>query len=443
MTDIKIEQAVLGCCVIDHKLFNSIMDYPENYFYQAKSQKLFKMMLELKRDETEFDLTILMPKSDDDMKVFIADCCENVTHTFKFNTYLSELSKIKIKRDLVFIGNDIGNKMTAKEYEGIDINGLINSLSQKLLSMGSKKKEDKRQEFEDILTEYEELKKAGFEMKTGFRKADDMINGFRRGRLYLLGGSAGEGKTGLALFMAQNLAYKQNKKVLFFSLEMSKFDIVGRLASILYKVPHYRIQKPWLLQKEDFLNLQNTISKIYKSNLTLESDNWTIAEILKKIQDDKSDIVFIDHLQYIPQQNNGKEKTNEILGNFIKQLRDLTKKQNICTVLLAQTKRKERLDSKPHKSDFAGTSEAERQADLGMIIRRGKPASERSKLNFEPPANYWELWIVKNRNGICGHVAMTFNEETLSYGEFTTIENDNVMEAEILSEKDIIYEEEF
>ena len=78
----------------------------------------------------------------------------------------------------------------------------------------------------------EDIKKASRykAKKTGFKYLDEQLGGGIRTGLYVLGAIPSLGKTTLVLQMADNLA-KQGEKVLIFSLEQSKFELVAKAIS--------------------------------------------------------------------------------------------------------------------------------------------------------------------------------------------------------------------
>jgi len=66
---------------------------------------------------------------------------------------------------------------------------------------------------------------------TGIKELDDTITGLNRSDLILLAARPGMGKTSFALNIARHAAVKADKRVAFFSLEMTKEQLVSRLLS--------------------------------------------------------------------------------------------------------------------------------------------------------------------------------------------------------------------
>ena len=267
-------------------------------------------------------------------------------------------------------------------------------------------------QIDGVVDEFLDIKNRGFEMRSNFPGLDKLSYGFRRGRIYIVGGSPGSGKTSFALWLAQDVALKQDKKVFFFSLEMAIGDMVGRLTSVLHKVPHYKIQQPWFMSTEDFIAIDSTCSTLKNSKLRILCDHMGIGKILAMIEKEKPDFVVIDHLQYLPLVNKDSEsKTHELITECVKHLRESCKKHNYSMLLLSQKKRS-MVPGKSSLTDFSGSAGIEQQADLAIMIDR--PDHEKA---LTQPRGWFELNVVKNRNGNTGKIEMIFDSEFLHYRE--------------------------
>ena len=68
-------------------------------------------------------------------------------------------------------------------------------------------------------------------LKTGFEDLDRVITGLNKSDLIIIGARPSMGKTSFALNLARNVSVKGRKRVLFFSLEMSREQLAQRLLS--------------------------------------------------------------------------------------------------------------------------------------------------------------------------------------------------------------------
>lgn len=414
----EIEQAVLGCCLIEPELFATLNNYDDDYFYFTLSKRLLAIIRELYQAGTLADATIVRSKIKGDIQLtaFFINCYENVISASNFEYYLKQLIEYKIRRDIKKIS------ILSATLDLDDLPSAIKTLTAEIEKIQPQKIERSQKEIlDDIYAEFEDLKNRGNEMDSGFPTFDKLINGFKRKRLYILGGLPGTGKTGLALYLAQRIAFLNNKKVLFFSLEMSLMEVVGRLISILTGVPSWRIQKTWCMLKEDFIHLATTLGKLYKSNLAIYDGVWNIGDIIAKIKEAKPDIVFIDHLQFVQVSLEKYQKQHEALEGIVKNLKNIAKAENICLFAVSHNKRGETPYGSGSNVDYKGAAAIKEIADLGMMLIRGKKTKEIITQTSEQT----ELRIIKNRNGREGGIKLLFDDDTLKYTERAFQEGEN------------------
>lgn len=146
-----------------------------------------------------------------------------------------------------------------------------------------------------------------------FETLYDKLNGFHPGGLYCIASSPCVGKTSLMLNIALDYAKKLNKKVLIFSLEMSKSEMGNRLYSIVggdestIKLPIY-------------IDDESIVTSYY---------------VKQAIDGKKPGIVFIDYLQLMSSYTRGSGG-----NNLIYTLKCIAEAANIPIVILCQMNRK-------------------------------------------------------------------------------------------------------
>lgn len=93
--------------------------------------------------------------------------------------------------------------------------------------------------------------KSSFTIPTGFSILDQQLQGGLTEGLYILGAISSLGKTTFALQMADQIA-DQGYDVLFFSLEMSRYELVAKsLSRLTYQLNHHtKTKNGWTLAKE-------------------------------------------------------------------------------------------------------------------------------------------------------------------------------------------------
>jgi replicative DNA helicase len=193
-------------------------------------------------------------------------------------------------------------------------------------------------------------------LNTGFKDLDKKLNGVLPG-LYILGADTGFGKTTFILQVADFIA-STGKKVLFYSLEMSKFEMHCKSLSRLAKqklnedVPIRNI-----MFNRDPEITENCISeyKKYSDNIQIIEGNFDLTfsklkeSIISNMKDDKSIVVFIDYLQVLQPENfNMTDKAN--LDYNIKSIKKLSRELFIPIFLISS------LNRSSYNSDLSNTA---------------------------------------------------------------------------------------
>lgn len=259
---------------------------------------------------------------------------------------------------------------------------------------------------------------------TGITELDRKIGGLRGDELTVLAGRSAMGKTSFALNMA-NAALRQHKRVVMFSLEMSKEQLLQKLICMKAGVESERVrngditvtQAQELFEAKDMLkNEVAPLLTIFDRPAIKVSAIRSICRVLKRKK--KLDIIFIDHLNLISP-DNPKATTVEGLTQITGALKALTKELKIPVVLLCQLNRavESQEDKRPSLKDLRGSGSIEQDAEQVIFLYRpeyylakAKPEEETGQKadkwreDMERAKNKCFLIVDKNRNGSVGSV---------------------------------------
>ena len=243
----------------------------------------------------------------------------------------------------------------------------------------------------------------------GIAELDEMTGGAHGNELIILGGRPSMGKTALATkFMIS--ALKATRRVVFFSLEMSRKELAQRALSILADVETKRIRARTASEVDVF-----AIEKAVESAVTDASTQFkwkvfdkghdTPAAMLATARREKRkhglDMVFVDYLQMMsePSEKGAGNRANEVSA-ISRALKRIAKELDIPVIALAQINRgnTDRADKRPVMSDLRESGAIEQDADVIMFIHR------EFYYNSEAPADEAEIIIAKQRNGPVGTV---------------------------------------
>jgi replicative DNA helicase len=267
---------------------------------------------------------------------------------------------------------------------------------------------------------------------TGLTRLDALTNGFQNSDLIILAGRTSMGKTAFAVSVLIEPVIRQKIPVAFFSLEMSKEQVVGRVQSILSKVNVSKIVKKQLSYDE--------IDVIYKSCNGLsdapffidDTPNISLMELKTKarkmVRENGVRMIVVDYLQLMRSGMKTSSREQEV-AEISKGLKAIAKELNIPVIALSQLSRnvEQRGGSKtPMLSDLRDSGQIEQDADMVLFCYRPEyyHLSEYDWFGINlQTENLFMLIVAKHRNGVLGEIPLNF------YGEFTQIDNhkDNYM----------------
>lgn len=338
--------------------------------------------------------------------------------------YVEILSRQQTTDNLIRLSDRI--KSYVEEETEIDEPELLAKIQSYLLQLSTKQKSQQLAEQISgfrLLQEQHRKKPAGslFGIPTGFEKLDNAIDGLQQGHLIVLGGYTSAGKTFASLNIVANLI-KQKKRVVFYSLEMTEYDIIARLCGILTQQNKKDILKGTGKSVDDVLKL------LEESNFEIVTNLHQLDEIqfsvIEKDARQKIDLVVIDFLQLV--RVKGSKGLYEEMTHVIHTIQNLAKKTHTPFITLSQISNENAKLPSSEVSGFKGSGDIEAAADVAIKLRHAHESTDEYKESLatinrhkggveknEVPKVNWT--ILKNRHGESGTILMRFNGYT---GEF-------------------------
>lgn len=266
------------------------------------------------------------------------------------------------------------------------------------------------------LSQLEENQSIDF--NTGFSELDKLITGLNRSDLIVIGARPAMGKTSFALNIARNVAVCAKKKVLFFSLELSREQLTQRILSTEARIQSTKFTTGRFTTEE--LQLISRAS-VFLSDAELYFDdtaNITVSEIKAKVRRLKDvDFIIIDYLQLMSpfkSTDNRALDMAEITLSLKKMAEELNIPVFVCTQLSRSIEKKGR-SPKPLLSDLRDIGSIVQDADIVLMLYREGYYKEGISSEVETA----ELIISKNKHGPTGTVALSWH---LDYMLFTARE---------------------
>lgn len=282
---------------------------------------------------------------------------------------------------------------------------------------------------DDLLKQLEHDEREGrATCSTGLAGLDELIGGLYQSNLIFVGGRPAMGKSIVGTTFAKAGA-ASGFEVDYFSLEMTKAELVGRLlCDIDYDFAieqglspiHYsRVQMRRISaeERERLVHARNKLADLYPDIEIHDRSELTMSQIAglaraKSARIKKPQLIVIDHMHLIEPSNIYRGRKVDEIGEITKGAKRLAKRLDCPVVLLAQLSRDlERREVKaPQLSDFRDSGSIEQDGDVLIGIHRphyflGRhpekdPEKEAARLaEIDRTANLLEFHVLKNRHG--------------------------------------------
>jgi RecA/RadA recombinase len=182
----------------------------------------------------------------------------------------------------------------------------------------------------------------------GFEMTSRMIGGFNPGRVIMILGETGFGKTNFAINLMVRASTRS--KCLFVNMEMPLADITNRLVVLTTNKSFKSLYEGGIKHEEAVFDL-----KAYGDNLKFTEGYslgvQTIESLMRKEKQSGLDFVVIDYDQKIDLVYSKNIPEWKLLQIAIQKLEDVAKELNVCVILLTQVNRDGQVSSS-HRSTF-------------------------------------------------------------------------------------------
>ena len=438
--NIEAEQSVIGAMLIDKNAVSVVTEklMPEDFYRQAH-QVIYSAMLTLHSKNEPIDMITLidelkkMNKLDDVGGVSYVTLLANIVPTAANAKFHAQIVEEKsVLRQLV----EGGTAIAAMGYDGSeDVRDIMDQAEKTILQISNRKGGTDFAAISDVLTEtinhiqiVLDSKQAITGVATGFVDLDNLTAGLHPSDFIILAARPSMGKTALALNITQNVAIRGSregepkKRVAFFSLEMSREQLVQRMlcseasinAQLLRTVCNNEKD-----HKELWIRVWKAADRLADAQIFIDdTPGLSIMEMRSKARrlqaEGGLDLIVIDYLQLMS--GIGKKSTEtrqEAVSEISRGLKALARELNVPVLALSQLSRsvENRQVKKPMLSDLRESGSLEQDADIVMFLYR----DDYYKGADEEPTHITELIVAKHRNGPVGRVNLFFKNECTTF----------------------------
>ena len=221
------------------------------------------------------------------------------------------------------------------------------------------------------------------------------------------------------------MAFRKNRSVAIFSLEMSKEQLVNRLFSLESQVDSQSL-RTGNLKDADWEKLIESAGIIGKSHLIIDdTPSISVTELRSKCRKFKLehglDLIIIDYLQLMSGSIGGRsDSRQQEISDISRSLKAVARELNVPVIALSQLSRavEQRPDHRPMLSDLRESGAIEQDADVVMFIYRDDYYNK----DTETP-NQAEIIIAKQRNGPIGTVNLAWLPDYTKFANLTWEKN--------------------
>lgn len=435
--DTDLERVVLGAVLLDFKALSRVdgILLPKKFF-DPRNEAIMEAVISLKNQNLPIDILTVTQTLRKTKQLtsaggaqYVADLTTRVASTANLETWAHALTEMHLKREM----GKISMKLTGLAYS---VDGdpfeIYNQFSSELTELIRENLKGQSSHVSNTTPEASESiegrEKTGISgIPTGIRAIDGVLGGHQKSDLVYIAARPGMGKTSFAISVMLNIA-KTGRPVAFFSLEMSRVQIVFRMASILSGLNAEMLAKH-RLDKDSKFKYYQIIDQLNALPIYIDDNaGVTIYDIKTKVrtlrEKYKVEAVFIDYVQLISAAKNKNANREQEVSAISRGLKLIAKENEIPVIALAQLSRslETRTDKRPMLSDLRDSGSLEQDADVVSFLYRADYYDKNSGINNA------EFIIAKHRNGRTGFVNINFTPETMHYTDTQQMQPQNYFE---------------
>jgi len=433
------EKMILSCLIVNFEATElAIKTLPTEAFYFKNHQEIYKAVVFMYKNNLSIDILSLTTFLQENGLLektgginVLLELINQIPNLIYLEEYIRLVKDKFLRRSLIKFGYKLVN---SGYLTNVPLEQILDNLENELFNLTGKNTIKKTVNSAELLNEmFSELKEKFLNpslpgLPSGFSNLDSFTQGFQKSDLIVIAGRPSTGKTALSLNIMLNAIKILQLPILFFSLEMSKEQIMYRILSIETSINQVRLKNGKLYQN-DWVKLNKIIKVLSKLPIFIDdTPNLSIQDIRSKIktillQQTKIGLVIIDYLQLM--QNSDSTNSNRVqeLSQITRYLKNLAREFDIPIIALSQLSRNvdNRVDQKPILSDLRESGSIEQDADLVLMLYRAKSLN-RNK-DQDDMSSITELIIAKQRNGPIGTIKLGFNESQTKFLNIAETDN--------------------
>ena len=434
-------RAVLGAILLNKDAFDAVSSIVKaEDFYSDNHRVIYEALVSIVGKNQRADYVLLSEELKKSQKLeavggilYLTNLTTDIVDAYNVEDHAKIVRDKAHLRKLIHVANAVESMAYREEEETEDI---VNRAEQMVLDVsGTTKGESSFSAMRDVvyetidrINELQRHKGILTGVSTGFKDLDNLTSGLQKSDLILVAARPSMGKTAFTLNIAQNVAMKSKKNVAFFSLEMSKTQLVARVLAAVAGINSGRIRNGQLSQ-EDWGKAINALNDLAEAPLYIDDTSGLTPQLMKKklrrlIQEHgELGLVVVDYIQLM--ENGGKKMADnrqQEVSAISRQLKIMAREFNVPLIALSQLSRgvESRADKTPMLSDLRESGSLEQDADIVAFLNR------ENYQDTEDTSDGVETQVIirKHRNGELGIVKLWFEGAYTRFRDLAYREDD-------------------
>lgn len=428
--NIEAEISLLGSILIEDDVITAIADkISAEDFYDKRHGIIYSAILKLYEQHKPVDLLTLSSALTDQGELeniggssYLTELTNAVPTAAHGEHYADIVAEKAMRRKLIKASEDIVNLSFSDSASSVQ--EILEEAEQRLFKVSQRTLKQDLVSIEQILAEgfdrLDELHKNKGKLRgvrTGWKDLDTKTAGLQRSDLIILAARPAMGKTTFVGNLVQNVATHEKLPVLFFSLEMSKDQLVDRMLASESGVDAWNI-RTGNLSDEDFERLGAAMGELSEAPIYIDdTPGITVLEMRTKARREAQKhplgLIVVDYLQLMSGSRGGGEfnRVQEV-SEISRGLKLIAREMNVPVVALSQLSRsvESRNPQIPQLADLRESGSIEQDADIVAFLYREdyyNPETDRQHIT--------DLILAKHRNGPTGRIELYFHPEKLKF----------------------------
>ncbi len=432
--NLEAEKSVLGSILIDEEAIGLVLEIiDETAFYTEAHRLIYQAVLFLYNDHKNVDLITLSDRLKTTGQLekiggvsYLTQIIDFVPSSANVEHYAAIVREKGIQRQLI----RNATRIIQETYETkSDINELVDHAEKLIFEIADLGERQKSVHIKDLIKQSIAVIDSLYQRKeyitgvpTGYEEFDKMTSGLQKSDLVIVAGRPSMGKSSLALCMAEYACVEKKIGVAFFSLEMSKEQLVQRLLCAHARVDAHKVRSGFL-SPSDWPKLTAAAGKLSAAPMYVDdTPGISVLELRAKARRLKVNhniqLIVLDYLQLMRSSSKVESRQQEI-SEISRSLKALARELNIPIIGISQLSRavESRQDHRPQLSDLRESGAIEQDADLVALLIREEyynPTEENKGIA--------DIIIAKQRNGPVGTIKLAFIKEYMRFENLARVD---------------------